>query len=145
MADFSYLSKLQPNRERTSRFTLADLDGCPVLIVRIASETNKPYFKAALADQLARSRSTSRRNATQVANAVAAEREMDRKLYPKHVVVGWEGVTDASGAVVPFNEENCTGFLAALPDFIIDKVRAHCIEPGNFVDAMPEAEDVAKT
>ena len=44
-------------------------------------------------------------------------REQDRDLFPKFVIVGWDGVLDSDGEPVEFTKENCADLLAALPDW----------------------------
>lgn len=97
----------------------------PTLLVRPATEANKPYFN----ELLKRARSYARQMS---ANAVTAEtlaenRAEDRALYPQHVIAGWEDMPEK------FSQEECVDFLSHLPDHIFDDLRVYCGTAGNFV------------
>lgn len=144
MSDFSHLKKLAPDRSRTAEYVFTEIESSPTLTVRTAGEMNTPYWRALLNDQISRPRSSGRRSAQAVDKALKHGRDMDRKLYAKHVVVGWKSVFDSDGYVVPFSPEACAAFLDALPDFLFDTLRAFCTEPGNFQDIV-DGEEAAKT
>ena len=132
MTDFSYLKKLDIAGNRTARFTIYQLEGRPTLILAPATEDNKPFFNSLLK----RSRRTNQQiRAGGINSAVIKEnREEDRRLYPLHIVKGWEDVKDTKEKVVSFTTDNAKSFLEALPDWIFDEVRMFAGNPNNFVD-----------
>jgi hypothetical protein len=140
--DFSYLRDLEV-RDKTARCTIYQVKGEPVLIVRPATEANKPYFNAVLR--------RTRRNVRAVqagavsAAMIAENRAEDRELFPKFVVSGWEGVRDGSGQDVPFSEDACACFIEALPDWLFDEVRGFAGNSANFTGGdVIDAEGRAK-
>jgi hypothetical protein len=144
---FEHLKKLDATGER--KFAMPDLDPSgqldpvPALWVRPALESNRAYFAARLKSLQQRRKASARR----VSQAdFEAAREIDRELYPRYVVVGWENVLNAAGEQAFFNRENCEAFLRALPDWLLDELRNYCSEPGNFAGALEltdeETEDL---
>jgi hypothetical protein len=135
MTDFSHLKTLDV-KDKTARCPIHQIAGAPVLIMKPATEANKPYFNAVL--------KKSRRNvralkAGALNQAMIAEnREQDRELFPRFVVVEWEGVTDAGGEAVGFNRENCEDFLRALPDWVFDEIRNFAGDSINFTEDVPD-------
>lgn len=140
MSNFSHLRALEV-RDKTARCTIYQIKGEPVLVVRPATEANKPYFNAVLKRTRKNVRAV---QAGAISQAMIAEnRSEDRELFPKHVVVGWEGVSDSHGAAVPFSEEACAEFLEALPDWLFDEVRNFAGNSANFTDGVVDAEGKA--
>jgi hypothetical protein len=139
--DFSHLKSLDV-RDKTAPYTIHQIAGAPVLTVRPATEANKPYFNAVLK----RSRNNVRAlKAGALSQAMIAEnREQDRELFPRFVVIGWADVVDSQGAVVPFTAANCADFLRALPDWIFDDLRNFAGDSVNFAGEMPDIVAKAK-
>lgn len=135
--DFTHLKNLDV-KNKTAEYPIFQIAGEPTLIMKPATEANKPYFNAVL--------KRSRRNlramrAGAVNQAMIAEnREQDRELFPRHVVDGWRNVTDAKGKEVEFNRENCRDFLDALPDWIFDEIRNFAGDSANFAGDVPDVE-----
>ncbi len=135
MADFSHLEQMEVSTERTARYPLHEItvEGItPTLILKPATEANLPYFNALLK----RSRRTGQALRANAINAgmISENRDEDRELYPKYVVVGWEDMIDSKGRRVKFSAGSCKDFLAALPDWLFDNVRNFSGNPVNFVD-----------
>lgn len=129
MADFGFVKEQSIKVDATAKFTLYTIqmpdDTNPVLIGRYAGEANKPYYNAVLREQ---AKGVAAKQAALKAGAISAEmlaegRELDRELFPKFVLTGWENVLDSEGKLVPFNEQNAADFLAALPNEDVDDVR----------------------
>ena len=136
MVDFSNLNRYDVI-DKTSEFALTDIDGQPTLTVKAANEFNKPYFNAVLKKSKT---SMKRLNKGDVdASFLEKNRDLDKALFPGLVIVGWEGITDASGQDVPFSESACKEFINMLPGWLFDKVRTFCSNNANFVD---EVEDI---
>lgn len=108
----------------------------PFLMVKTATQSNKAYTKAQL-------KSSNQRIQRAAAKGISLEtldanREDDRKQYPKYIVDGWGNVFDDDGKEVKFTAEHCAEFLEALPDWIFDGVRAFCGSAQNFADQVDE-------
>ena len=134
-ADFGHLEAYNPQGNTAEyalplRPRLVDLDGqliVPVLVMKVAGQSNKPYWNA-LTKDLPKGQAQRR-----VSDQVQRNRQQDRKLLPQYVVIGWEGVYDANGDAVEFNEANCAALLMNLPDWIMDEVRNFAATPMNFL------------
>lgn len=142
MANFSHLSGLQVDRETTARYPFDNIvvnGRSPTLIVRPATQDNKPYQREMFRrnEGMAR-RLNARRGMSdkQVLEAGEKLRAIWREIFPQTVVVGWEDVLDADGTDLPFSEENCREFLAALPNWMADDFFAFCTRPDSFVDSV---------
>lgn len=137
MADFSHLQALEVSADKTARYTLHQItvNGLtPTLIVAPATDANKPYFNALL-KRAGKSRRAVRAGAVNT-GMIEENREEDRELYPRHVLKGWEDVTDARGEVVDFSPAEVASFLEQLPDWMFDDVRSFCGDPANFAELM---------
>lgn len=137
MTDFSHLKNLDV-KDKSAQYTIHQIAGTPVLTIKPATEANKPYFNAVLKKSRRNVRALKAGAINQV--MIAENREQDRDLFPKFVVTGWIGLTDAKGKEVEFNRENCEAFLRALPDWIFDEVRDFAGNSVNFADDMPDVE-----
>lgn len=143
-ADFSNLTALAVTKDDTADLTLYTVVGEPILTVRPAGEANKPYFNHLLkhTGKYARRLKASKISATMLAE----NRDEDRALFPKFVIVNWNKrpPIDAAGKSAPFNEENCVAFIKALPDDVFDEVRDFATNMENFRDDDFDTEAVAK-
>jgi len=137
--DFSQLENLKVRPTATAEYTFFQIEDEPVLKVRPASEVNKPYLNAVL--RLGRSTLRKMRGG-KISTAVLEEnREQDRKLFAKYVVLEWKNVKDAKGEEVSFSKEACEAFLRALPNDIFDDLRVFCGDIDNFRKENELAED----
>lgn len=133
MSKFSHIKTHRVKADVTAEYTLYQISVngvSPTLIVKPATELNKPYFNALLK----RSARTARRAASGKIDAatIAQNRAEDRQLYPQHVVTGWTDVIGDDGKEVPFSKEDCADFLAAVDDWVFDDLRNFCGTPTNF-------------
>ena len=109
--------------------------------VKQANDNNPAYYNGLLRYQRRFSR---RRGRTITVQDVAENREQDRLLYARHVVVKWGNVRDAAGEDVALDEEACREFLQAIPNMDMDELRDFAANPHSFAkDALPD-EDLAK-
>jgi hypothetical protein len=107
------------------------------LICQPANDENPRYNAAILRTAGKRRRTTA---GTQVSKKDSdRDRDEDRRLYPKFVIVGWGNIYDTAGKPVDFSQEACEAFVAKLPNWLFDKVRVACMRGENFVD---EDEDL---
>lgn len=149
MANFSHLSGLQVG-DATARYTFHNIvvnGRSPTLIVRPATQDNKPYQRELFKrhGSLVRRARASRNATPEMADEVRAT---DRELFPKHVVVGWEDMIDADGVELAFNATDCRAFLDALADWVLDDFFQFCRAQESFVEGisidMRDVEDTAK-
>lgn len=142
MSKFGNLKQYEIDPTKSVKYSITDIEmggKTPYLMVKPATQTNKPYTKAQL-------KSSNQRIQRQAAKGISLEgleanREDDKAHYPKFIITGWGNVFDDEGNDVPFTVENCAEFLEALPDWVFDGVRAFCSVPTNFADEADE-EDV---
>lgn len=137
MNQFSHLAKLQVANDISVKFEFSEILGQPSLLVLSATESNKGYFNAALKSQKKNKVSKSVDLAF-----IEKGRNKDKKLYPKHIITGWEGVKNTKGEDVEFNSENLNEFLEAIPDYMFDELRDFCQDPKNF--SQENIEDISK-
>ena len=140
MGKFKHLKNYEV-KDKTAEFPLTQIAGSIVLIMKPATEANKPYFN----DKLRNSRRTARQVRTGALDnsSLSRDRNKDRDLFPKHVIVGWKNVVDFEGKKVEFNETNCKDFIDSLPDWIFDEIRIFAMDPQEFIDS-EQMEDIAK-
>lgn len=134
MADFSHLGQLDVGAS-TADFTIHQItiDGkSPTLILKPATEANKGYFNVLLKRA---GKSARKVRAGSINSGLVEEnRDEDRDLYPKFIVVGWKDVLDVNGVEVDFNLEDCIKFLAQLPNWVFDDIRNFAGDPSNFIE-----------
>ena len=128
------LKKFDVTDESLARFEMPDLGDGACLIVRPATEANKPFFN----QSLKRSRRLAKaiRRGHIDARMAAENREEDRELYPKYVIADWENITDENGDMVPFSQENCEDFVQEMPPWMFDELRGFASEISNFFEVM---------
>lgn len=118
------------------------------LVVRPANESNPGYNEAMLS--LSGNRQRAVVASGKLTNLDAKrDREDDRVLYPKHILVGWSGVRyKGEAADIPFSMEAAVEFIGKLPEWVFDKLRVFCIRPENFIETeaelVPDAAETAK-
>lgn len=142
MTDFSYLGGLVVTEETTARCVLHELSNSPTLILRPATGANKPYYAAMLRRSGKSVRNLARSGLTP--EMIKDVRNSDRKLFPKHVIVGWENVLDTAGNEVPFSAEAASELCQALPDWVFDLVIEFAKDISNFVEDVIDVEETAK-
>ncbi len=118
----------------------------PALTMRNATQGNRSYFNA-VAKRNAKTGAARRIAQMKVdADMVEQNRRQDRELFPKFVVIGWAGIVDSDGAEVPFSVDDCTAFLASLPDWMMDEVRTFAAIAANFLpEDEPTEDDIRET
>lgn len=128
--------------EATSRIDLPWIGPKAYFICRPAHESNKPFQSAML-------RLSGKRSPLRVLDGneedAKQRREDDRKLYPEFIVVNWGGIRrkGASADTEPTIDAK-RELIAALPSWIFDRVRVHCMRPENFVrEADPNPTTIA--
>lgn len=131
--------------EATARFELPWVAPGAYLIVRPANEVNRPYREGVLS--LSGKRHKAAASATGIdPESANQDREDDRKLYPRHVVVNGGGIQNkARQPVSMLVLDNKVAFIKALPNWIFDKLRSFCLRPENFVRSPDELPPDAGT
>ncbi len=109
-----------------------------VLELAPMTQANEGLWRAAL--KAASSRAAGIVSDELTPESVAAGRRRDATLMAAHVLVGWDGVTNAAGQPVAFSEEEAEGFLLALATtagagHLFDGIRAFASDPANFTGA----------
>ena len=115
-----------------------------------ASEQNKGYYSALLRVSGKRIR----RLAVRIDPSDAARnRNEDRNLYPKHVIVGWENLeseqhTDENPDHIEYSRELAAELCKKLPSHLFDRLRTFASTPEEFYpdvdDIPPDAEELAE-
>lgn len=123
------------------------------LLLKPATEANKPYYNAMLRLSGKRARNMAKTGSISVED-LQKNRDEDRVLYPKHVVEGWEfveteqdrGRADEDKEYVQFTAELAAELCRKLPNHLFDRVRNHAATPEQFYpedDMPPEPEVLA--
>jgi hypothetical protein len=137
MANFSHLKPMELTKDVTARYTIHQITvngKTPTLILKPAAQINTTYFNELLKSAAKNAKAIS---AGQLSTSMIDEnREQDRVLFPKHVIVGWEDMLDADGTELAFDKNDCKDFIDALPDHIWDAVRNFATAPENFVETV---------
>jgi len=128
---------------KTARFDMPMVCPGAYLDVLTAAEANAAYHEASAALSGARVRNIATGQAQADRRNADLDRNEDRELYPLHVVVGWGGIKHTDGAPVPWSVAECAKFIAALPDWIFDRLRLFAMRPERFVTTPPPAEELA--
>lgn len=68
-------------------------------------------------------------------DAASELRRIDRSLYAKHVIDGWDGVLGADDREVEYSREAAAILLSEehMPDWIFDQLRLFAMRPANFI------------
>lgn len=141
MSQFNSLKQFDISGDRTVPYEMMDIQmggKTPILMVKPATEANKPYTR----NQLKSSNKRIQRAAAKGISleTLEANRDDDRNQYPRHIIVGWDNVFDDNGEPVPYTVANCTEFMEALPNWVFDSLRSFCSQPTNFADTVDEDE-----
>lgn len=134
--DFSNVKRKAVAPTQTATFTFYRIEGEPSLTVRPATEANPSYMRAMLKGSREQMRRL--RSGDLSPEMLEENRRKDRRLFPKFVVTGWNGVVDSKGKAVKFGEEACAEFIAALPYDMFNELRDFCSTIDNF---RPEADE----
>ena len=120
------------------------------LLLKPATEANRPYYNAMLKLSGKRARTLARSGQISV-DDLRKNRAEDRKLFPRYIIAGWEHVETAEDRELPFEEKQFVDFSAemavelcqALPDHLFDRIRNHAATPEQFYeeDEMPLDDD----
>lgn len=137
--DFNHLEVSQA----TAWFDMPELSPKARLCVRPATEANPAYYNGMLRRAGTRMRRLARTEKLSVEDA-DQNRGDDRELYPRFVLISWEGVLDRSGAAVPFTADNAREFCARLPAWLFDRLRNFAATPERFLaEPPPNASEIA--
>jgi hypothetical protein len=129
---FDHLKKLEVRREATTWVELPEVSPKARVQVRPATEANPPYFNAMLKTAAPRARRVTRTDRVSIEDT-AENRDEDRALFPRYVLVGWEGILDTAGQPVPFSSDHARDFCRALPDWLFDRIRNVAATPERFL------------
>lgn len=101
------------------------------LCLAFAGESNKPYFNELLRMGARRAR---RMNKTGTATTADLDqnRKEDRLLFPKHIILGWEGVEDDEGNLVEFTSDHVKELCQKAPPEVFDLIRDFAASQSEF-------------
>lgn len=142
MTKFGHLKSLEVQSTATADYPIYDIGESAVLKIAPATEANKPYYNAILRTTKRTAQMQRAKKGIDVA-LLKQNREEDRKLYPDHIIKGWDGVVDANGKQVKFSKEEAKDLVDALPDWMFDQLRNFASDHCNFVDGI-DVEETAK-
>lgn len=140
---FEHLSKLDVLPGATTFVDLPEVTPKARIICKPATEANQAYFNAMMKRSGARARRMVRTDRITVEDA-QQNREEDRELFPRYVLVGWEGILDKDNQPVPFSADHAKQFCAKLPDWLFDRIRNAAATPERFVPEGGEDRPDAK-
>jgi len=148
------LKKIEVTPEKTSPFPLPEMGPEAIVHLAHAGEANEPYFNARFGPGLAKAKQAIKRGkAVEILGAeldLAARRDLDRKLYPVHIIKGWDHVLDAADVETPYSEQAARDLCDALckrAKDVFDRMRNHAADIANYrddVESMADLEEVAK-
>lgn len=146
--DFSNLEKLNV-AGKSAKMYLSELDSTGAepayLELRIADESNLPWYNAIMERAVRIAGDNAKGHRRRVATAekgftkdeMAANRERDAELFPKYIIIGWGGITNAAGKEVEWSIENAKALVEQLcksAPRIFDEIRAFAQTVGNYMD-----------
>lgn len=137
---FDYLKKLEISESDTIDFVIEELIGRPVIKLSPATKANKEYFNKLLR------KANSKRSVKRRIDAVAIDeyRDINKNLFPQHVIKGWEGIVNDKGEEVEFSVLACVELINALPEDIFDEIVLFATDPANFRDEDIDVEELGK-
>jgi len=142
MANFDNLKAFDVKADTAVQYDLNEIQmngKTPFLMVKPATEANKPFARAQLQRSNKRARSAGGRGVS--LETIEGTRDDDRDLYPRFVIEDWGNVFDMDGLPVPFSVKSCQEFLTALPNWVFDNVRSLCTSPTNFAGHSVEDDE----
>lgn len=98
-----------------------------------ATLTGKPALEVNAAYYGARMRGSSQRVASPEL-AIPMAREEDIELFARHVLVGWTGIRNAKGELVPFSYGAAKAVLAQIPAWLFDQIRYFFARAESFIE-----------
>jgi len=150
---FDRIKKLAITPEQTSPCYVPELGPSAVLHLAHAGEINQPYYNARFGQGIrAATKAIKRKDKKAIDDVVAMEtnakrgRDMDRELFPLHIIKGWDHVLDDEDKEAEFTVENAQkvcDLLCSDPSLyeIFDRLRAHAGDTANYRD-LPSGEDL---
>lgn len=118
--------------QATAWFEMPEVSPKARICVRPATEANPAYYNAMLRRSGARVRRL-QRTETITAADTDQNRSEDRELYPRFVLLNWEGILDKDNNPVPFTADRAREFCAKLPAWLFDRLRNFAATPERFV------------
>ncbi len=128
-SQFGNFSAFDPSDRTTWYEFPIELPGNPRLKLKHAGRSNRAYTQAIID---ANAKGGQKRRA-QTIDALDDGLNLDRRLFPKHVIVGWDRVQDSEGKPIPYGANVCLEFLKALPDWLVQDVSIFAAKPENFL------------
>lgn len=145
---FAHVKALGVQPEKTSAYTLLDVDGYakedkdradprhPTLVGKHAGDQNKRLRAAISAANAKRVRGRARGEESDEERGLWGL-ELARSLWPMHVFTDWSHVYDDEGDLVPYSSAACEALMRALPDDLLAGVIRYFLNPRNFAGDDP--------
>ena len=115
----------------------------PILMVKPATDANKPYMSALL-----RQNSQSRRSQKVTIKSVETNRHNDIGVYADHVIKDWRNVVDENDVPISYSPAEGREFIEQLMEnnqsWVFDDLRVFCSDMSNFVFELIGDEDALK-
>ena len=111
----------------------------PIIEIKPANDTNKPYISALL-----RNNAQVRRAQRVTLKAMERNRQDDVELYAKHIIVNWKHVIDEKANPVKYTPSEGIDFLTEIVKdngWIFDDLRMFCSDMSNFIEEGANDED----
>lgn len=145
---FEHLKKKLDVADATSWMDLPEIGPRARLQMRPATQDNPGYLNALLKRSAKRARTVVRQQNPDMAVIVEQMREDrldDRKVFPLHVIVDWEGIPGDNGQDVEFAPERVLAFCSeeVLPDWLFDRIRNYAGAAENFLPGNLNVESLA--
>ena len=152
MNDFSHLSGLDVS-EKTTKFAVPEISPDAVLELKPANNSNKEYFNAYMTLTAERAEKNMSRSTSRSINPTEldADRELDKDLFPKYVIVGWTGVTKKDWSPIEWSVKKAVELVDMISApgiaWVFDKIRIRAKSEEAFVDwtqLAPSTEELVK-
>lgn len=132
MVDFSNLTALSPDADKTKTYVFDELKGKPSVISRPATKVNGRYNDARL-KRLNKRLNGGRKKLVINAETIEQSRVEDAELMAKYCAVSWgTAPIDANGEAVQFTAKNCYDFFLAIPEEMFTDYRTWVQDNANF-------------
>lgn len=141
---FEFLKKYEVTADLTAWYDMPELGEEARILVHPASEAN-PKFHNEVLRGTAKGGRLRKLAAGQVsAQELKKSRKEDRRLYPEHVIAGWEKVIDEpTGKEIPFSKDAAQQLCDQLPPELFDSLRVFASTAANFYPVGKEPADPA--
>lgn len=160
---FGHLKHHNIDPKRTAELTLTELvghpstGGHPIIEVVCAGEENTGLTDASLRREGSKTKKRTRSNKAPTVAELRDDRDAERPLYARYVLVGWKGMchveivedddgekTAKTGELIPYTEEMGKKFCQSVPPRTFNEMRLFALDETNFQDEVIDVEATAE-